>query len=81
MLILLLWVGMFKPLYNPAVHCTIVFLFQDTDVVVWDIINESGLYRLRGHKGMISQAQFLATKNILITRYSTKVWWQPKFDV
>lgn len=41
---------------------------QDTDVIVWDIINECGLYRLKGHKDVITEALFLKDKNILVTR-------------
>ncbi|MEQ2208405.1 hypothetical protein XENOCAPTIV_028845, partial [Xenoophorus captivus] len=41
---------------------------KDTDVIVWDIINECGLYRLRGHKDIITQALFLKDKNLLVTR-------------
>ena len=43
-------------------------LFQDTDVIVWDVINECGLYRLKGHKNAITQALFLKDKNLLVTR-------------
>lgn len=42
---------------------------QDTDVIVWDVINESGLYRLRGHKDAVTRALFLKGRNLLITRY------------
>lgn len=42
-------------------------LFQDTEVIVWDVINESGLYRLRGHKDVITQVLFLKEKNLLVT--------------
>jgi len=41
---------------------------QDTDVIVWDIVNESGLYRLKGHKGLITQAAFFKNRNILVSR-------------
>ena len=44
-------------------------IIQDTDVVVWDLVNESGLYRLKGHKGPITQCHFLKERNMLITRY------------
>ena len=37
-------------------------------MIVWDIVNESGLYRLKGHKGQITQVQFLKQKDVLITR-------------
>lgn len=45
-------------------------LFQDTDVIVWDVINESGLYRLRGHKDAVTQVLFLKEKNLLVTRWA-----------
>lgn len=41
---------------------------QDTDVIVWDIVNESGLYRLRGHKDVVTQALFLRDRNLLVSR-------------
>lgn len=44
---------------------------QDTDVIVWDIINECGLYRLKGHKDIVTQALFLQDKNLLVTRCCT----------
>ena len=28
---------------------------NDTCVIVWDVINESGLYRLKGHKGPVTR--------------------------
>ena len=31
---------------------------EDTDVVVWDLVNECGLYRFKGHKGPITKAEF-----------------------
>lgn len=37
-------------------------------MIVWDIINESGLYRLKGHKDAITEVLFLEDKNLLITR-------------
>eukprot|EP01147_Barroeca_monosierra_P000727 gene727-4020_t len=40
---------------------------QDTDIIVWDIINESGLYRLRGHKGPIHDAQMMTQHNLLVS--------------
>lgn len=45
-------------------------LFQDTDVIVWDVINESGLYRLKGHKDAVTQVLFLKEKNLLVTRWA-----------
>lgn len=37
-------------------------------MIVWDIINECGLYRLKGHKDAITQALLLKKKNLLVTR-------------
>jgi U3 small nucleolar RNA-associated protein 12 len=37
---------------------------KDTDLIIWDIISESGLYRLKGHKDQITCLAFLNTKNI-----------------
>ena len=36
--------------------------------MIWDIVNESGMFRLQGHKGLITQAKFMDCANILITR-------------
>uniref|UniRef100_A0A0G4F8S0 Small-subunit processome Utp12 domain-containing protein n=1 Tax=Chromera velia CCMP2878 TaxID=1169474 RepID=A0A0G4F8S0_9ALVE len=33
---------------------------QDTDVVVWDTVAESGLYRLRGHRGPVTAVRFFS---------------------
>ena len=34
---------------------------RDTSVIVWDVINESGLYRLQGHKGPVTNVAFMPT--------------------
>jgi U3 small nucleolar RNA-associated protein 12 len=26
---------------------------QDTDIVVWDVVSQTGLFRLRGHHGQV----------------------------
>ncbi|XP_056016020.1 WD repeat-containing protein 3-like isoform X2 [Ostrea edulis] len=39
----------------------------DTDVIVWDIVNESGLFRLKGHKGQITQVVFLKERNVIVS--------------
>ena len=31
---------------------------QDTDIVVWDVVSQSGLFRLRGHHGQVCQRTF-----------------------
>ncbi len=40
---------------------------RDTDVVVWDVVGESGLFRLKGHKGPISRCIFMERRNVLVT--------------
>ena len=32
---------------------------QDTDIVIWDLVAEAGLYKLRGHKNQITGLHFL----------------------
>ncbi|KAH0818827.1 hypothetical protein GEV33_003964 [Tenebrio molitor] len=39
----------------------------DTDVIVWDTVAETGLCRLSGHKGPITQLTFMSQHPILIT--------------
>ena len=39
----------------------------DTDVIVWDVVSQSGLFRLKGHKGPINDCIFLQNSNVLIT--------------
>ncbi|XP_022656583.1 WD repeat-containing protein 3-like isoform X2 [Varroa destructor] len=39
---------------------------KDGVIIVWDIVNESGLYRLRGHKGPITQVSFLS-ESVLVS--------------
>lgn len=39
----------------------------DTNVIVWDVVSQSGLYRLKGHKGPINDCIFLQNSNVLIT--------------
>lgn len=41
--------------------------FQDNDVVVWDTVAETGICRLSGHKGPITQLTFMNHQSILIS--------------
>lgn len=41
---------------------------KDTEIVVWDLIGECGLFRLKGHKAPITKAIFVPNRNILISR-------------
>ena len=38
-----------------------------TDLVIWDLVSECGLFRLKGHKAMIMQTVFMKKKNVLIS--------------
>lgn len=49
----------------------VLFFLQDTDVIVWDVVSESGLFRLKGHKGEVTKVEFLKERNVLLTRYVT----------
>jgi U3 small nucleolar RNA-associated protein 12 len=40
---------------------------KDTDLVLWDLVSECGLFRLRGHKAPITKAIFIPNRNILIS--------------
>lgn len=40
---------------------------RDTNIIVWDIVNECGLYRLKGHKGPITSLSFDNERNVLVS--------------
>ena len=40
---------------------------RDANVIVWDLVNECGLFRLKGHKGPVTKCQFLRDRNVLVT--------------
>ena len=40
---------------------------KDTVVIVWDVVNQAGLFRLLGHTGIITDAEFLDQQNFLVT--------------
>ena len=40
---------------------------KDTDLVVWDLVGECGLFRLKGHKSPIAKAVFMSKLNVLIS--------------
>lgn len=49
----------------------------DTDIVVWDVVAEAGLYKLRGHKDAITGCLFLERSQRLVTSSKdtlVKVW-------
>ncbi len=41
---------------------------KDTDLVVWDLVGECGLFRLKGHKAPIAKVIFMNKKNVVISR-------------
>ncbi|KAF0691804.1 Aste57867_17075 [Aphanomyces stellatus] len=49
---------------------------RDTDIIVWDVVSQSGLYRLRGHKDAVTALTFLAKNKLVSTSKDTlmKVW-------
>ena len=51
---------------------------KDTDVIVWDVVAESGLYRLKGHKDGITDLAFAGANDDLLISCSkdtlVKVW-------
>lgn len=49
----------------------------DGDIVVWDVIGEAGIYRLKGHKGAITGLQFAPKHSLLLSSSRdtyVKVW-------
>ncbi|KAK4050815.1 beta transducin [Microbotryomycetes sp. JL201] len=37
---------------------------NDTDIIIWDVIGEEGLFRLRGHRNQITQLRFLSARPV-----------------
>lgn len=42
---------------------------RDTDIIVWDVLQENGLYRLRGHTDEVTGVRLLNKARRLISRY------------
>jgi len=40
---------------------------KDTDVIIWDIVAETGICRLSGHKGVITKLVFMKEHNIVVS--------------
>lgn len=43
---------------------------NDTEIVVWDVVNESGQFRLKGHKHVVTQVSFLTTESHVLVSSS-----------
>ena len=44
---------------------------KDTELVIWDLVGDCGLFRLKGHKAPITKAIFVSKRNILISRFAS----------
>jgi len=64
------WSFCFLLFFNGCGCCSIIIALQDTDIVIWDVIAEAGMYRLRGHKGQVTQARFMQRCSVLISRWA-----------
>lgn len=56
---------------------TLVSGGRDTEIIIWDIISETGLFKLRGHRDMITGCKLLSTARKLISSSKdglVKVW-------
>ena len=40
---------------------------RDSVVIVWDVVNECGLFRLKGHKGPVTRCMFMSGRNVLVS--------------
>ncbi|OQS00897.1 hypothetical protein ACHHYP_02153 [Achlya hypogyna] len=50
---------------------------RDTDVIVWDVVSQTGLYRLRGHKDAVTSVAFVENQRTLLSTSKDslmKVW-------
>lgn len=46
---------------------------QDTDVIVWDVVAEAGLFRLRAHTGQITDLVLRGAYQVLVALYQVLV--------
>ncbi|CAI5738910.1 unnamed protein product [Hyaloperonospora brassicae] len=49
---------------------------RDTDVIVWDLVSQTGLFRLKGHKDAVTAVAFLTPRTLVSSSKDTlvKVW-------
>lgn len=40
---------------------------KDTNIIIWDVVAEAGMFRLSGHKGPITQCCFMEKQNLLVS--------------
>lgn len=44
-----------------------IFYLQDTEVILWDVVSETGIARFSGHKGVITSVLFINGKNCIVS--------------
>lgn len=49
------------------IYHKIFFEFQDTEVILWDVVSETGIARFSGHKGDVTSVLFINGKNCVIS--------------
>ncbi|KAK8754091.1 hypothetical protein OTU49_010367, partial [Cherax quadricarinatus] len=40
---------------------------SDGEIVIWDVVSERGMVRLKGHKGKITRIRFLQNRNVIVS--------------
>ncbi|XP_045592640.1 LOW QUALITY PROTEIN: WD repeat-containing protein 3 [Procambarus clarkii] len=40
---------------------------DDGEIVIWDVVSERGMVRLKGHKGKITRIRFLQNRNVIVS--------------
>ncbi|XP_064484257.1 WD repeat-containing protein 3-like [Ornithodoros turicata] len=40
---------------------------KDAVIILWDVVSEAGLFRLKGHKGVVTRCRFMKSGSILIS--------------
>lgn len=56
---------------------------KDTNVILWDCVTESGITKLKGHKGPITQLQFWRDSKYIISSSldsTIRIWNMITFD-
>lgn len=42
-------------------------MLQDTEVILWDVVAETGIARFSGHKGIVTSVLFINGKNCIVS--------------
>ena len=46
---------------------------KDTDIIIWDLVGETGLFKLRGHKDQITALQFLQLNSLKDDHFNEEI--------